>query len=119
MVLIISSAFVVCFLVDCVMSPWSVWTECSATCGGAGMSHRTRAVERQPACDGKVCSLETRQSKSCNRMCLNGGELSQRSCSCAKGWSGQCCETGKMFNNALFCLSNRWFATYLIALFAV
>jgi len=77
MMLIISSAFVVCYLVDCVMSPWSAWTECSTTCGGSGMSHRTRTVERQPACHGVACSLETRQSKPCNRMCLNGGELSQ------------------------------------------
>merc|ERR1719443_1661751 len=49
--------------VDCVMSEWKPWTECSATCGHA-TTFRTRAVISDPQHGGVACG-ETKEVNEC------------------------------------------------------
>eukprot|EP01012_Entosiphon_sulcatum_P049575 TRINITY_DN6820_c0_g1_i6.p1 TRINITY_DN6820_c0_g1~~TRINITY_DN6820_c0_g1_i6.p1 ORF type:complete len:7637 (+),score=112.47 TRINITY_DN6820_c0_g1_i6:5459-28369(+) len=48
--------------VDCVVGDWSVWSACSALCGG-GRSERTRIITKPPSNGGKMCDglVESRQ----------------------------------------------------------
>jgi len=45
--------------VDCELGMWSEWTECTATCGGSGISNRTRPVTVEPVGGGLACDLVT------------------------------------------------------------
>ena len=40
--------------VDCKLSPWSAWSQCSSRCGG-GVHKRTRTVVQQPSTRGRPC----------------------------------------------------------------
>ncbi|XP_063229191.1 thrombospondin type-1 domain-containing protein 7A-like [Bacillus rossius redtenbacheri] len=55
--------------VDCVLSEWTAWGECSALCG-PGMQNRTRKVLRATASSGRPCE-ETIQHKVCHEPCHN------------------------------------------------
>ncbi|XP_076807911.1 uncharacterized protein LOC143451332 [Clavelina lepadiformis] len=81
----------VCCPVDCKMSAWTSWNSCSATCGGDGLSNRTRKAAINASCGGASCPTVTAESRPCNRVCYNGGVLMSSVCSCTKGWSGTCC----------------------------
>lgn len=50
--------------IDCVVSEWVKWSECSKACGG-GTTKRTRKVITQVQNAGKACPL-TEERKSCN-----------------------------------------------------
>ena len=42
--------------VDCELSEWSDWSECSVTCG-SGMQVRVRSILTEPADGGRKCPL--------------------------------------------------------------
>lgn len=44
--------------VDCKMSEWTEWTNCSVPCGGGGVKERTRTVEQYPRYGGQQCGAE-------------------------------------------------------------
>lgn len=51
--------------IDCVMSPWSRWSKCSAECGG-GWQSSTRYVETFQRNEGKMCPVDLHRSQECN-----------------------------------------------------
>eukprot|EP00927_Polykrikos_kofoidii_P009143 TRINITY_DN13795_c0_g1_i1.p1 TRINITY_DN13795_c0_g1~~TRINITY_DN13795_c0_g1_i1.p1 ORF type:complete len:1545 (-),score=151.55 TRINITY_DN13795_c0_g1_i1:291-4925(-) len=59
--------------VDCVLSAWSDWTNCSLTCGG-GQKKKSRTIVRSPANGGKTCDPELSIVAACNtEPCKAGG----------------------------------------------
>eukprot|EP00397_Hematodinium_sp_SG-2012_P001492 GEMP01001495.1.p1 GENE.GEMP01001495.1~~GEMP01001495.1.p1 ORF type:complete len:1042 (+),score=197.84 GEMP01001495.1:242-3367(+) len=50
--------------VDCELSDWSHWDQCSATCGG-GQQSRSRMLEIPPALGGKGCSDALSETRGC------------------------------------------------------
>ncbi|XP_033125482.1 A disintegrin and metalloproteinase with thrombospondin motifs adt-1-like [Anneissia japonica] len=83
-----------CKVQDCVMTPWSNWSECSQKCGPRGIAFRTRGVQTAPKCGGTPCSNIFAEEKLCNRMCENEGILDYEAgeCKCPDGYSGQYCD---------------------------
>jgi len=51
--------------VDCVMSEWSAWGNCSRPCA-SGVQKRTRAVVSAALNGGQACSVETEKYQGCN-----------------------------------------------------
>ncbi|KAL0156102.1 hypothetical protein M9458_047348, partial [Cirrhinus mrigala] len=49
----------------CVVSGWSSWTDCSATCGG-GVSLRRKTVLQEPEPGGLSCFGPLEQHTACN-----------------------------------------------------
>ncbi|CAD7968236.1 unnamed protein product [Amoebophrya sp. A25] len=76
--------------VDCEVSDWSEWSECSAHCG-PGVRHRIRHVLREAAAGGKQCpstsDMENCVARSCNQDCVLSDWTSWDQCS-------QTCGTG-------------------------
>ncbi|CAK8671672.1 unnamed protein product [Clavelina lepadiformis] len=99
-----------CCPVDCELSSWSPWTNCSAQCGPDGISTRTREILQTSKCGGASCPTDLIQNRPCNRECYNGGILISNQCSCSSGWLGKCCKLGekpsclnKILNKHLIC----------------
>ena len=62
--------------VDCVLSNWSNWGNCSASCGG-GTQTRTRTIITQPQHGGNPCNSQ-QENRSCNTQpCPVDCQLSQ------------------------------------------
>eukprot|EP00931_Biecheleriopsis_adriatica_P047950 TRINITY_DN27682_c0_g2_i1.p1 TRINITY_DN27682_c0_g2~~TRINITY_DN27682_c0_g2_i1.p1 ORF type:complete len:1370 (-),score=205.40 TRINITY_DN27682_c0_g2_i1:43-4152(-) len=86
--------------VDCKLSDWSVWSDCSSTCG-PGVSERTRKIVTKPIYGGKVCfsdtyANETYEKKYCSKDtcpvdCMWADWQNWRSCSttCSTGNSAR------------------------------
>jgi len=55
---------VIGILVDCVLTNWSAFGDCSATCGG-GTQNMTRSINTEAANGGAACG-ELSESRSCN-----------------------------------------------------
>lgn len=65
---IISTHGQLCEPQDCIVNEWSVWSDCSKTCGDSGIKSRQRLTLQQAYCGGK-CDLNTTETKECNRKC--------------------------------------------------
>nr|XP_058946642.1 uncharacterized protein LOC131774603 [Pocillopora verrucosa] len=93
--------------VDGGYTPWSQWTECTATCGG-GTRMRTRSCTNPPPQNGgktcldqglgpeletQVCNVQPCPSV-CNPPCQNGGTCVNAKCQCGQGlYGGNYCQT--------------------------
>nr|XP_015213731.1 PREDICTED: thrombospondin type-1 domain-containing protein 7B isoform X1 [Lepisosteus oculatus]XP_015213732.1 PREDICTED: thrombospondin type-1 domain-containing protein 7B isoform X1 [Lepisosteus oculatus] len=65
---------------NCLLSDWSSWAECSHTCGDQGLMARTRSVIQQAHDEGRPCPAQLTQVKPCPiRPCFSWlkGEWSQ------------------------------------------
>jgi len=51
--------------IDCKVSSWGPWSDCSKSCGG-GTSGRSRTIKREPAHGGKECPSTLTEEKACN-----------------------------------------------------
>ncbi|BFZ09286.1 hypothetical protein BsWGS_12325 [Bradybaena similaris] len=57
--------------VDCVVTSWSEWSECSVTCG-KGVIMKTRMIKVQPQNGGRICPKRLIRKKKCRqKKCLN------------------------------------------------
>ncbi|XP_054033191.1 thrombospondin type-1 domain-containing protein 7B [Dryobates pubescens] len=61
----LSSRCVVGCTVDCRLSAWSAWSQCSHTCGAGGQMVRGRSVVLQAAGEGRPCPEQLTQHRSC------------------------------------------------------
>jgi len=52
--------------VDCLMSPWSKWSDCSVTCGRHGVRMRSRTTRRPPSGGGKKCPRRKFRRRKCS-----------------------------------------------------
>ncbi len=50
--------------VDCIVTDWTSWDECSTTCGG-GLQYRDREIQRESAHGGEPCPEELEESQEC------------------------------------------------------
>lgn len=57
-----------CIPEDCVVSEWSLWKDCSQTCGESGVRSRKRVVFRDATCGGK-CPYNVTETEPCNVRC--------------------------------------------------
>ncbi len=88
--------------INCVVSAWSAWSKCTATCGG-GTQKSTRTIITQSAFGGAACPVLSQTQKCNTRKCPNwvtsawsrcsktcGSGIQTRSVSCSDGNSADC-----------------------------
>ena len=51
--------------VDCMVTEWSPWDDCSVTCD-SGQRMRTRAVKVFPRNNGRACPTNLKQKRHCH-----------------------------------------------------
>ncbi|GJQ65601.1 hypothetical protein Trydic_g7698 [Trypoxylus dichotomus] len=51
--------------IDCMVTEWSLWSSCSATCG-SGVIHKQRMIKRQPQNGGKSCPRILFKTRACH-----------------------------------------------------
>ncbi|XP_059485786.1 spondin-1-like [Neocloeon triangulifer] len=56
--------------VDCMITPWAEWSECSASCG-VGHRERTRMIKLEAQNGGKPCPKKLSKRKKCNLPACN------------------------------------------------
>jgi len=54
--------------IDCHVSAWGTWTECSKSCGTGGWQTRHREVLINPSTYGKACPKKMMRRKKCRQM---------------------------------------------------
>ena len=54
-----------CKPINCILSSWSSWTPCSATCGPSGAREKVRAILNNPQCNGR-CDEQLKVTENCN-----------------------------------------------------
>lgn len=78
--------------VDCIVSNWSKWSACTATCGDSATKTRTRQRVRDPAFHGKPCASPLVETVVCTKLqdCPIDCELTQWTTwtSCTKRCAG-------------------------------
>lgn len=52
--------------VDCELSDWSLWSDCSKDCGG-GQQYRTKKVLQQASNGGRACNGDLKEIQPCNQ----------------------------------------------------
>ncbi len=94
---------------QCVVSDWSDWSECTATCGG-GVQHRTRFILKYPEnttdlcpplvetreCNGQPCAVDCQLSAwsdwtQCSKACEGGVRTRSRTVNVAAAYGGAAC----------------------------
>lgn len=73
--------------VDCVVSAWTAWHECSETCGG-GQTVRHRHIGQNPSPDGKRCPENLMETTGCHTLpcgepCLFSAWSAWTACGCS------------------------------------
>lgn len=84
-----------CYAHNCVIDEWSAWTRCSHDCGSSGIETRTRRKVEVESCGG-TCYHTLIETRACNRHCFNEGTPMNGYCKCKEGFTGRCCEHGKL-----------------------
>lgn len=85
-----------CTRQDCTVSSWSSWSGCSYPCGNSGVQSRSRSISTPQNCGGQPCPSLS-ETRSCNRGgCLNQGTPHSTGCHCRSGYTGTCCQNGKL-----------------------
>ncbi|XP_052804646.1 thrombospondin type-1 domain-containing protein 7A-like [Mya arenaria] len=84
--------------VDCVMSDWSAWTDCSTSCG-TGVQMRYRHVKQNPAEGGRLCPTidsggKETQTRICTMECVMFGWRTYRWDLCLPATYGSVCGNG-------------------------
>nr|XP_039248800.1 fibrillin-3-like [Styela clava] len=84
-----------CCPVNCALSEWTKWSDCTYTCGSNGLQSRSKQIIQQASCGGLECNIQESliQARQCNRVCFNGGLMSVLDgCACIDSWTGDCCQ---------------------------
>ena len=93
--------------VECQLSPWSEWSDCTRTsCQLSGIQTSTRNKTVKEECQG-TCKYALHQTKLCTESqlpCFNGGKNKPNitGCVCMQGYSGVCCEQSSKSSDGLY-----------------
>ncbi|XP_018671207.2 thrombospondin type-1 domain-containing protein 7A [Ciona intestinalis] len=75
--------------VDCEVTEWSAWSQCSGTCGVSRHRMRVRKISRQPSRTGRKCPQELVQTRPCcAKPCYKWSLLGWTTCSLTRGNCG-------------------------------
>jgi hypothetical protein len=98
---------------NCKVSEWSAWSECSEVCAD-GIQTRTRSILRNPVGDGLACPAleESRECNTCNPCkgvtCQNDGVCVRGTCMCVGGWRGAFCDAPSVSNTRHVVVASSW-----------
>ncbi|CAK8690487.1 unnamed protein product [Clavelina lepadiformis] len=76
--------------VDCVVGAWSMWTQCSTTCGASRIRTRTRKVLREASKMGRSCPEDLIQTRPCcAKPCYDWALIGWKLCALSHGNCGE------------------------------